>query len=82
MTKKENIKQMIFNLPATVIEWTDGTKTVVKATKNDLYNPVFGFLMAYFQKNSGMTKTQVGKFCDEIIKQFNEQKEKKNKKCK
>ena len=59
-TTKTNIYQTIYNPPATIIMWTDETKTVVKTSANDDYDPVFGFLMAYFQKNSGMTKTQVG----------------------
>lgn len=76
---KLEIKHVIYNPPATIIQWSDETKTVVKATDNDSYNPVFGVLMAYYQKHSEMTKTQVGKFCDNILKECDKQQEKKNK---
>lgn len=74
-TVKDEIKQTIYNNPATIIEWTDGTKTVVKTSENDDYDPVYGFLMSYFQKHCGLTKTQVGKFCDGIIEEFAQQQE-------
>lgn len=77
--EKLEIKQLIFNPPATIIKWEDDTKTIVKTTENDEYNPVFGFLMAYYQKHSGLTKTQVGKFTNGLVKEFNRQQELKNK---
>lgn len=77
---KPEIEQIIYSPPATIIKWADGDKTVVKTSANDEYDPVFGVLMAYFQKHSGKTKTQVGKFCDSIIEEFGKQQEKKNKK--
>ena len=75
--KLQNIEQIIFNPPATIIKWTDGTKTIVKTSPNDEFNAQTGFLMAYFQKHSGMTKTQVGKYCDKLVEEFNKSQEKK-----
>lgn len=58
--------KIIFNNPATIVWWDDDTKTIVKSTEGDSYSKQFGFLMAYFQKHSGMTKTQVNKFMDKL----------------
>lgn len=43
------IKQVIFNNPATIIMWKDGTKTVVKAV-NEPFDEEKGFAMAYLKK--------------------------------
>ena len=40
------IKQVIFNNPATIILWKDGTKTVVKCGPHDTYDPEKGLAMA------------------------------------
>ena len=34
-----SIKNVIFNPPATVVYWSDGTKTVVKCSVNDKFDP-------------------------------------------
>lgn len=73
------VKDVIYSPPATIIQWTDGTKTVVKVADGDEYDPVFGFLMAYFQRSTDLTKTQVGKLCDTIIEEFGKQQAKKYK---
>lgn len=77
---QKDIKYVIYNPPATIIKWTDGIKTIVKTSENDKYDPVFGFLMAYFQNYSGMTKTQISKFTNSIIEEYQTQQDKKNKK--
>lgn len=46
------IKNVIFNPPATIVFWQDGTKTVVKAT-NELYDPEKGLAMAIAKKAHG-----------------------------
>ena len=44
--KKESpIKNVIFNKPATIIEWFDGTKTVVKCDKHDKYDKATGLAL-------------------------------------
>lgn len=40
------IKKVIFNDPATIVYWTDGTKTVVKAGNNDAFDKEIGLAMA------------------------------------
>lgn len=40
------IKYVVFNPPATVVFWGDGTKTVVKCSKNDIFDPEKGLAMA------------------------------------
>ena len=46
------IKNVIFNPPATIVFWQDGTKTVVKAT-NELYDPEKGLAMAIAKRALG-----------------------------
>ena len=50
------IKNVIFNGPATIVFWNDGTKTVVKCGKDDTFDPEKGLAMAiskYFFDNAG-----------------------------
>ena len=50
------IKNVIFNDPATIVFWNDGTKTVVKCGKDDKFDPEKGLAMAiskYFFDNAG-----------------------------
>ena len=48
-----SIKKVIFNPPATIILWSDGTKTVVKAMKGVEFNPYYGFTAAVTKKVFG-----------------------------
>lgn len=51
----QRIKKVIFNDPATIVFWNDGTKTVVKCGKNDTFDPEKGLAMAiskYFFDNA------------------------------
>lgn len=53
---KENespIKKVIFNNPATVVIWEDGTKTVVKCQKGDTYSEELGLAMCIAKKFFG-----------------------------
>lgn len=43
---RHQIKKVIFNDPATIIFWEDGSKTVVKCQPNDKYDKMTGFAMA------------------------------------
>lgn len=58
-TPSNPIKQVIFNGPATIIYWKDGSKTVVKA-QGDEYDPEKGLAMAvarhYFCDILGMSR--------------------------
>lgn len=50
---RSNIKNVIFNYPATIILWKDGTKTIVKVRKGEKYDPEKGFAMAVCKKMFG-----------------------------
>ena len=47
------IKQVIYNKPATIIFWMDGTKTVVKCKEDEAYDKEKGFAMAFMKKALG-----------------------------
>lgn len=53
-------KKIIYNGPATIVLWADGTKTVVKCSKHDSQNAETGFLWALAEKVYG-SKSQVDK---------------------
>lgn len=48
-----SIAKVIYNPPATIILWSDKTKTVVKCCENDIYDPEKGFAMAVIKKLCG-----------------------------
>lgn len=60
-----SIKQVIFNDPATIIYWTDGTRTVVKCQDGGIYDPEKGLAMAISKKALG----NKGNYC-EIFKHW------------
>ena len=60
------IHRVIFNDPATIILWKDGSKTVVKRSDDDVWDPEKGFCMAVIKKLYGHTS---------FIKRFMEQDE-------
>ena len=47
------IKNVYFNYPATVVIWNDGTKTIVRCSENDFYDPEKGLAMAIVKKVYG-----------------------------
>lgn len=47
------IENVIFNAPATIVFWKDGTKTVVKAQGDDEFDPEKGLAMAICKKALG-----------------------------
>ena len=48
-----SIRKVIFNDPATVVLWSDGTKTVVKCGPEDTYDMAQGLAMAIVKKMAG-----------------------------
>ena len=48
-----DIVNVIFNDPATIVFWSDGTKTVVKASNGDVFNPEIGLAMAVAKRALG-----------------------------
>ncbi len=67
-------KNVIFNNPATIVFWYDGTKTVVKA-EGEPFDPEKGLAMAYAKRASGNT----GSYYNEFKKWL--PKEEEDKKC-
>ena len=65
--KKNLPKKYIINKGATVLFWEDGTKTVVKRAKDDEYNKIMGFLWAYFQKTSGLSRTKANEYLRGLV---------------
>lgn len=58
------IKDVIFNDPATIVFWADGTKTVVKCQDDDIFDPEKGLAMAISKKALG----NKGNYCNELKK--------------
>lgn len=65
--KKNLPKKYIINKGATILFWGDGTKTVVKRAKDDEYNKIMGFLWAYFQKTSGLSRTKANEYLRGLV---------------
>ena len=59
-------KRYIVNKNAVILFWADGSKTVVKRSKDDEEDAVKGFLWAYFEHNSGMSKTKTNKYLRKV----------------
>lgn len=51
------VKQAIFNPPATIILWNDGTKSVVKCQNGEPFDAEKGFALAYLKKLLGNDNT-------------------------
>ena len=58
------IKNVIFNDPATIVFWDDGTKTVVKCQPGDRFDPEKGLAMAIAKKAYGNR----GSYCNQLKK--------------
>lgn len=48
-----NISRVIFNNPATIVYWTDGTKTVVKCQPGDTFSAETGLMAAMLKRFMG-----------------------------
>lgn len=68
------IKNVIFNDPATIVFWVDGTKTVVKCQEGDIYDPEKGMAMAICKKALG----NQGNYCEVFKKWLPDETEKSN----
>lgn len=62
------IKKVIFNNPATIVYWADGTKTVVKRQKGDRWDKEKGLAMAIAKKALG----NKGNYCN-VLKKWTEE---------
>lgn len=48
--------KVIYNPPATIAFWADGSKTVVKCDKDDVYDPKYGLALCYMKKALGSSR--------------------------
>ena len=62
------IRDVIFNDPATIIFWADGTKTVVRCQDGEAYDPEKGLAMAISKKALGNTREYYHTFLHELKK--------------
>lgn len=65
-----SIEKVIFNDPATIVFWSDGSKTIVKAT-DEPFDKEKGLAMAISKKHFGNT----GRYFEEFKKWINEDKD-------
>lgn len=68
------IVNVIFNSPATIVFWSDNTKTVVKAT-DEPYDPEKGIAMAIAKKMMGDNKYEYYHIFLHWLKKWNKQQE-------
>lgn len=66
------VKKVIFNAPATIVLWNDGTKTVVKCSENDIFDPEKGLAFCFLKKLLGnhyykTIKSEVDKYDEETL---------------
>lgn len=71
MHHQPDIKEVIFNSPATIVFWKDGSKTVVKAQNDETFDPEKGLAMAIAKKtmgNKGNYYNEIKKWAGEYYK--------------
>ena len=74
---KPEIKKVVFNDPATIVFWTDGSKTVVKTQEGDIFDPEKGLAMAISKKVMGNN----GRYYEEFKKWLPEETVKEPEPC-
>lgn len=65
------VKKVIFNAPATIVLWNDGTKTVVKCSENDIFDPEKGLAFCFLKKLLG---DRYYKIINSEVRKYDEQK--------
>lgn len=63
------VKDVIFNNPATIVYWNDGTKTVVKCDERDTYSKEAGLALCYMKKMLGSSRS-----FNDVLKEWTEDK--------
>lgn len=63
---EKEIDRVVFNNPATIVFWKDGTKTVTKCSKGDTFNKETGLAMCIIRKlcNNKHYNHVFEKFCN------------------
>lgn len=70
------VKRIVFNPPATIVFWFDGTKTVVKCGKDQPFNPYYGFCAAVTKRMLGHN-CAINRHIDEYVAQMDKKAAKK-----
>jgi hypothetical protein len=68
--REGRIENVIFRGPATIVFWTDGTKTVVKCRKGDEFDPEKGIAMACAKKllgNEDGYHKEIAKYTKDVL---------------
>lgn len=73
------IQKVIFNPPATIVFWRDGSKTVVKCGENDIFDPEKGLAMAISKRAFGDNRDYYEIFAKWVGKYEYQQKRKEKK---
>lgn len=72
-----NVSKIIFNPPATIVFWEDGTKTVVKCSAEDEFSEYYGFLAA-LGKKAYENNNQIKKLIDKKAEWHENKKDEKD----
>ena len=56
ITNKVYITRVVYNNPATIVFWSDGTKTVSKCHGGDVFSPEVGLTLCYLKKIVGSSE--------------------------
>lgn len=78
------IKELVFNDPATIIFWEDGTKTIVKTQNDEPFDKEKGFCMAVVKKlfgNKGNYYNVVNEWINKKAKIYDDSSKKKSNKA-
>lgn len=67
------VVDVIFNDPATIVFWSDNTKTVVKTQDGESYDPEKGMAMAFCKKLMGNNKRDYYHTFMHYLKKYNKQ---------
>ena len=63
------IDKVVYSPPATIVFWKDGSKTVVKCSENDAFDPLVGIAFALMRKVYGKEYRKIEKYAKEYEKQ-------------
>ena len=58
------IKEVIYNKPATIVLWSDGTKTITRCSKEDKYDPEIGLIYCVLKR---LSTNSIDKLCAEWL---------------
>lgn len=73
LNETPEIVDVIFNEPATIVLWSDNTKTVVKTQDGEPYDPEKGMAMAFCKKFIGDNKRDYYHTFLHYLKKYNKQ---------